>query len=146
MRADSENRTKSKEALHEAKLELKKSKRKNWYKILDVEKDSGDYDIKRAYRKKALRWHPDKWSSCSEEEQKDAEAQFKDINEAFTVLSDPEKRQRFDTGADIEDFGGMGGMGGVDPSQVFEMFFNSGGMGGMGGHGHGGGHHSFRFG
>eukprot|EP01083_Nonionella_stella_P051079 135622_1 len=137
---DEDDSAGSKRALRDAELELKKSKRKNWYKILSIEVDADEYVIKKAYRKKALKWHPDKWSNATEEEQESAEVQFKDINEAFTILSDPQKRHRFDSGADIEEHGGMGG---VDPSEVFQMFFNGGGgMGGMGGgHSHGGHSH-----
>lgn len=62
----------------------------------------------------ALKWHPDK-NSQSEEQKKEAETMFKDINEAYTILSDDKKRQRYDDGADIEDLDndhghGMGGM------------------------------------
>ena len=76
------------EKLRAAQLELKKSKRKNYYSILGVDKGSGEADIKKAYKKAAIKWHPDKHSSGTEEEQKEAEAKFKDIGEAYSVLSD----------------------------------------------------------
>lgn len=66
---------------------------------------------------------------------------FKDIGEAYAVLSDPKKKQRYDGGADIEDLNqdhGFSGHGGMDPNDIFRMFF-SGGGGGMGGMGGGGG-------
>ena len=75
--------------LKHAKLELKKSKRKDYYKILEVSKDSNDDEIKKAYRKQALKWHPDKHSSAEEEHKHKAEAMFKDIGEAYSILSDP---------------------------------------------------------
>ena len=62
---------------------------------------------------------------------------FKDIGEAYALLSDPQKRDSYDNGMDLEDIqnGGHGFHGGgVDPSEIFQMFFGSGGMGGgMGG-------------
>jgi DnaJ family protein C protein 7 len=54
------------EKLKHAKLELKKSKRKDFYKILSVGKDAGESEIKKAYRKAALIWHPDK---CAQDEE-----------------------------------------------------------------------------
>ncbi|KAF7722006.1 hypothetical protein EC973_003789 [Apophysomyces ossiformis] len=122
--------------LRKAELELKKSQRKDYYKILGLSKDATDSEIKKAYRKLALQYHPDK--NAGDEK---AEARFKEIGEAYTVLSDPQKKARFDSGADLE--GGMGGgfdAGGVDINDVFMQMFGggmSGGMGGMGGMGGG---------
>lgn len=76
------------EKLRACQLEIKKSKRKNYYDILGVDKGAGESQIKKAYRKAAVVWHPDKHSTKSEEEQKEAEAKFKDIGEAYAVLSD----------------------------------------------------------
>ena len=67
-----------------AELELKKSKRKDYYKILGVEKDAGDGDIKKAYRKLAIVHHPDK-----NPDDETAAERFKDIGEAYECLSDP---------------------------------------------------------
>jgi DnaJ homolog subfamily C member 7 len=53
--------------LKEAKLELKKSKRKDYYKIMEVSKDATEDEIKKAYKRAALKWHPDKHSSGEEE-------------------------------------------------------------------------------
>ena len=69
-------------------MELKKSKRKDYYKILDVTKSVTDDEIKKAYKKSALKWHPDK-NSSTEETKIEAEKIFKDIGEAYSVLSDP---------------------------------------------------------
>jgi len=107
--------------IRSAKLEVKKAKRKDYYKILGVGKTASEPEIKKAYRKAALVWHPDKWSSHSDEEKKTAEAKFKDITEAYGVLSDAEKRRQWDSGADLED------VGGVDLDDVVRMFFGGGG-------------------
>lgn len=115
------------EGLRSAKLEIKKAGRKNYYKILGVNKRAGEKEIKKAYRKLALKWHPDK-------NEEDTEAKFKDINEAYSVLSDPKKRNDYDTGKDLQ----QGGMPhDFDAGQVFKMFF--------GGQGHGGGGTHFSF-
>ena len=121
-----------------AELELKKSKRKDYYKILGVEKDADDNQIKKAYRKLAIVHHPDK--NPGDEA---AAERFKDIGEAYETLSDPEKRARYDSGEDLIDpsemFGGGGGGGfgaggmQIDPEMLFNMM--GGGMGGMGGRG-----------
>eukprot|EP00730_Choanoeca_flexa_P015999 TRINITY_DN7476_c0_g2_i1.p1 TRINITY_DN7476_c0_g2~~TRINITY_DN7476_c0_g2_i1.p1 ORF type:complete len:527 (+),score=172.59 TRINITY_DN7476_c0_g2_i1:87-1583(+) len=122
------------EALRRAKLELKKSKRKDYYKLLGCPKDASDYDIKKAYKKAALRCHPDR---VPEEEKEEAEAKFKEIGEAYAVLSDPQKKRRYDNGEDLEDMNHGHGHGGMDPSDIFAQMF-AGGFGGGGGFGRGG--------
>ncbi|TID24523.1 TPR-like protein [Venturia nashicola] len=129
-----------------AELELKKSKRKDYYKILGVEKDADETAVKKAYRKLAIIHHPDKNPDDAA-----AADRFKDIGEAYETLSDPQKRQRYDSGVDLEDpadmFGGggmqgFGGPGGIDPSMLFNMMGGQGGGGfsfqGGGGGGFGG--------
>ncbi|OWM69728.1 hypothetical protein CDL15_Pgr025577 [Punica granatum] len=97
------------EALMRAEKALKMSKRKDWYKILGVSKTASVADIKRAYKKLALQWHPDKNVDNREE----AENKFREIAAAYEVLSDEDKRVRYDRGEDIEDMGmGHGGGGG----------------------------------
>lgn len=138
---DPENRD-IREGLRQAKVDLKRSKRKDYYKILCLPKDATEAQIKKAYRKLALQWHPDKHSHSVEAARK-AEEMFKDVTEAYSVLSDPKKRQRYDMGADLEDLDGPGGFGGegVDVNEIFSMFF--GGPGGPGGmHGMPGGFQS----
>ncbi|KAJ7972417.1 DnaJ protein like [Quillaja saponaria] len=120
------------EALMRAEKALKMSKRKDWYKILGVSKTASIAEIKRAYKKLALQWHPDKNVGNREE----AESKFREIAAAYEVLSDEEKRTRYDRGEDIEDMG-MGG-GGFNPfggggqqyTFHFEGGFPGGGFGG----------------
>jgi len=117
--------------------------KKDYYEVLGVAKDSSEKDIKGAYRKLAMKYHPDR------SEEPDAEEKFKELSEAYAVLSDPEKRQKYDQfghaginsqysqedlfrGVNFEDllrgfgFGG-GGRGGGD--SIFDMFFGGGGRG-----------------
>lgn len=72
---------------------------KDYYKILGIEKNASEDDIKKAYRKLSIKWHPDKWVDKSEKEQKEAEEKFKEISEAYNVLSDKDKRAKYDNPA-----------------------------------------------
>lgn len=105
---------------------------KDYYKTMGLEKTASTDDIKRAYRKLARQYHPD----VSKE--KDAESRFKEINEAYEVLKDPEKRKSYDQlgsnwkngqGFNPQDFGGFGqrSAGHGDFSDFFEQFFGGGG-------------------
>lgn len=87
----------ARQKLFEAEKLLKMSKRKDYYKILGVEKTASTQEIKRSFRKLAFKYHPDKNSDPS------AQAIYRDINEANEVLSDSEKRRRYDNGDDLED-------------------------------------------
>merc|ERR1712192_330878 len=97
-------------------------------------------EIKKAYRKRAMVHHPDRHAGATEVEKKDHEQKFKEVGEAYAILSDEKKRRMYDSGQDIED-GGGGGYQDVDPNSIFQAFFGGGGMGGMGGHPGMGGHH-----
>ena len=71
---------------------------KNYYKILGIAKNSGEDEIKKAYRKLAKQWHPDK-----NPDNKKAEEKFKEISEAYDVLSDAVKRKKFDDFINVSD-------------------------------------------
>ncbi|KAF7562005.1 hypothetical protein G7046_g2133 [Stylonectria norvegica] len=127
--------------IRKAELELKKSQRKDYYKIMGLEKSAGPDEIKKAYRKMAVKLHPDKNLADPLAEEK-----FKDMQEAYETLSDPQKKAAYDNGDDLMDpndmFGGGGmggGMGGIDPEILFSMMGNQGGFGGGGFRGAGGG-------
>ncbi|BBH06008.1 homolog of mamallian P58IPK [Prunus dulcis] len=89
------------EALMKAEKALKMSKRKDWYKILGVSKTASISEIKKAYKKLALQWHPDK----NVENRQEAEEKFREIAAAYEVLGDEDKRTKYDRGEDIEDMG-----------------------------------------
>uniref|UniRef100_A0A4X2LXA5 DnaJ homolog subfamily C member 7 n=1 Tax=Vombatus ursinus TaxID=29139 RepID=A0A4X2LXA5_VOMUR len=116
-----------KQLLKNAQLELKKSKRKDYYKILGVDKNASEDEIKKAYRKRALMHHPDRHSGASAEVQKEEEKKFKEVGEAFTILSDPKKKTRYDSGQDLDEEGMN--MGDFDANNIFKAFF--GGPGGF---------------
>ncbi len=105
--------------------------KKDFYEILGLEKGASDEEIKKAFRKLAIKYHPDK-----NQGDKEAEEKFKEINEAYQVLSDPQKKAQYDQfgstdfgaggfdgfngqGFDFSDFGGFG--------DIFDTFFGGGG-------------------
>jgi DnaJ family protein C protein 7 len=151
--------------LRQAKLGLKRASRKDYYKILEIERSADDDAIRKAYRRGAMKWHPDRHENDPPEEKKRAEDMFKDVGEAYSVLSDATKRRQYDQGADLQDIEQGGGFGGggfegadINPFDVFNMMFGGGGgfpsgAGGPrgggrrgGGFGGGGGFQSFHFG
>lgn len=123
------------------------STKRDYYDILGVSKNASGAELKSAYRKLALQWHPDRNKSA------DAETKFKEINEAYQVLSDAKKKQAYDQfghtpfdpaaagGANQGPFGGGfnytystsgggGDFGGFsDPFEIFEQFFGGSGFG-----------------
>ncbi len=105
--------------------------KRDYYEVLGVDKSVNDEDLKRAYRKLAMQYHPDR-----NPDNKEAEAKFKEINEAYAVLSDAEKRKKYDTyghaAFDPAQGGYGGGDGAFDFGDIFSSFFG-GGFGGFGG-------------
>jgi len=107
-----------------AKTEAKRAKKKDYYKILEIPRIASESDIKKAYRKLALEWHPDKWATESEEKRYAAEQKFKEITEAYSILTDPKKKQRVDMGEDLNE--SELGFDGVDVNQIFQQMFAGG--------------------
>lgn len=120
--------------------------KRDFYEVLGVDKGATEAEIKKAYRKMAIKYHPDKNPG-----DKEAESKFKEAAEAYEVLSNPDKRARYDqfghagVGGAAGDggFGGFGGQG-MSMDDIFSMFGDvfggrsSGGFGGFGGFGGGG--------
>ena len=97
-----------------------------YYKTLNVKEQTNQKDIKKAYRKLAMKWHPDKNPDNKEE----AEKEFKKVSQAYEVLSDPQKKEIYDKYGE-EGLEQSGGGGGPSPFDIFEQVF--GGGGGRGG-------------
>lgn len=119
--------------------------KRDYYEVLGVDKSATADAIKKAYRKKAIQYHPDKQQDKSDAEKKEAEDKFKEAAEAYSVLSDPDKRARYDqfghAGVGGAAGGGFSGEG-MDINDIFSMFgdiFGGGGFSGFGGFGGGGG-------
>lgn len=89
------------EAVQRAEAALQQSKNKNYYKILGVARDASAKEIKKAYRKQALEWHPDKHADKAEAEREEVHRKFHDIAEAYEILSDDDVRARYDRGEDV---------------------------------------------
>ena len=106
------------------------SPKRDYYEVLGVPKDATEKDIKKAYRKLAFKYHPDK----NPDHKKEAEEKFKEVNEAYSVLSDPDKRRQYVMGGFDFDFN----FGDFDPMEIFKSFMNK--------HGKKGGKDPFGFG
>lgn len=102
-------------------------KNKKLYEILGVPQNASDDDIKKAYRKLSLKWHPDRHMQDNDKDKKKAEEKFKEISEAYSVLSDKEKRQRYDMFGTVDD--SFGGGSGMSPEDIMNDFFRNSGFG-----------------
>ena len=99
--------------------------KRDYYESLGVSRESGPEDLKKAFRQLALQYHPDRNPG-----DKSAEERFKEINEAYSVLSDPDKRRQYDSfghaGPAGQGFGGFGDFSGFGVEDIINDFF--GGM------------------
>lgn len=90
---------------------------KNLYEVLEIKQDASEDEIKKSYRKLALKYHPDKNQDKSDKQE--IEEKFKEISRAYEVLSNPEKRKRYDMTGDVND----NAQGGINPEDIFRQFF-----------------------
>jgi len=91
--------------------------KRDYYEVLGVEKNASEAEIKKAYRKMALKYHPDKNPG-----DKEAEEKFKEAAEAYEVLSDANKKARYDQYGHAGMSGGFGGGGGMNVDDIFSQF------------------------
>ena len=101
--------------------------KRDYYEVLEISKDASVDEIKKAYRKKAVQYHPDRHP-----DNKDAEEKFKEVAEAYEILSNDDKRSKYDRfGHNMNNMGGgFGGFDfgdGIDPFDLFSQFFGGGG-------------------
>lgn len=123
------------------------AEKRDYYEVLGVAKTASADEIKSAFKKLALKWHPDRWVSGTDAEKKTAEENFKEASEAYEVLSDPDKRAKYDqfgfNGPSGGFGGGAGGFSGFDINDILKDLFgagfdfggNGGGFGGFSGFG-----------
>ena len=104
------------------------------YRVLNVQRSAGEREIKKAYHKLALKYHPDK--QPDEDKKREAEEMFQEIGEAYEVLTDDEKRKLYDLGEDP--YGTQNGQQ-AQRGDPFAFFRQAAGGGGGGGRGGGGG-------
>ena len=111
------------------------AEKRDYYEVLGVERSASEEEIKKAYRKKAIQYHPDKHTG-----DKEAEEKFKEAAEAYDVLSNPDKKARYDRFGHAGMSGAAGaGAGGFSMEDIFSQFGDIfGGRFGFGGGGFGG--------
>ncbi len=100
---------------------------RDYYEVLGVQRDASESEIKKAYRKLAVKYHPDKNPGNKESEEK-----FKEVSAAFEILKDPDKRRQYDQFGHDAFRGGGSTSQGVDPFDLFRDVFGGGGSGGFG--------------
>lgn len=104
--------------------------KRDYYEVLGVQKNASTDEIKKAYKKMAIKYHPDRQNGKSDAEKADAEEKFKEAAEAYSVLSDDTKRQQYDQfGFDGPKMGGGfggGGFGGFDINDILNNVFGGG--------------------
>lgn len=108
--------------------------KRDYYEVLGLSKGASIDEIKSAYRKLALQWHPDKWVNGTDAEKKTAEEKFKEASEAYSVLSDPDKKAKYDQFGHAGVEGQTGGFdfSGFNLNDLLNNIFG-GGFGGFGG-------------
>ena len=109
--------------------------KRDYYEVLGVDKKASAADIKKAYRKIAIKYHPDRQGDKSDAAKKEAEEKFKEAAEAYSVLSDETKRQQYDqfgfNGPNMGDGGFGGGFSDFDINDILNSVFGNRGFSGF---------------
>ena len=105
--------------------------KRDYYEVLGVDKNASEDDIKKAFKKAAMKYHPDRFANASDAEKKEAEEKFKEVNEAYQVLSDNKRKQQYDQFGHAAFEPGGAGYSDFDPNNfdfgdIFDDFFNRG--------------------
>ena len=111
--------------------------KRDYYEVLGVDKNASEDDIKKAFKKAAMKYHPDRFANASDAEKKEAEEKFKEVNEAYQVLSDSKRKQQYDQFGHAAFEPGGAGFSDFDPNSfdfgdIFSNIFG-GGSSGFGG-------------
>ncbi|KAM0688350.1 hypothetical protein COBT_000395 [Conglomerata obtusa] len=101
-------------------------KKRDYYEVLGLKKDATEDQIKSAYKKLALKFHPDRHANASDKEKEDLKQRFQELVEAYDVLSTPEKKTKYDQFGHTDDMN-FQGFQGVDINDIFSSFFGDSG-------------------
>lgn len=102
------------------------TKKKCYYEVLGLQKSASEDEIKRAYKKLALKFHPDRHANATDKEKEELTKKFQELVEAYEVLSNPEKKTKYDKFGHTEDMQ-FSGFEGANIEDIFKQFFSRGG-------------------
>ena len=115
-----------KQLLKEAKFERKNKNRKDYYAILGINVNASEEEIKKGYRTQAMKHHPDKHANAAIKDKQHHEKMFKEVNEAYSILSDKKQREIYDNGNDMnEEYWDVDEDGNIDSEAIWQQLFGN---------------------